>query len=248
VLTGRFRVPAAGPQRIYVTVALPDGVNEAAAFAVKGPGPATKVLLDATRRRTTVVADLMGYAGDVTLSVRPVGRAAPARLEIVEAWLVSIPVAEADLVGTKPATCSSALPMPRPAALKDGFHYGPAVARIALVGASPKQWTGEWRVKTPAAPASLRALLGLAADTGAGGRARLTITVEHETKQWHPMRDLELTAPARDDARGAALPAVIEAPLPAELRGREVTVRLEAAAAGDQPVVLAIPCLRVCRD
>jgi hypothetical protein len=247
-LTGRFRVPVAGPQRLYVTVALPEAVAEAVTFGVQGAGPATEMTLDVTRRRTTVVADLTDYAGDVTLSLRPVGGTAPARLEIVEAWLVGIPVAAADLVSARPATCSSALPAPRPAALRDDLHYGPAVARIALGGARPTQWTGEWRVKTPDAPACLRALVGLAADTAAGGRARLSITVERDRKPWHLMRDLELTAPAKDDARGACLPAVIEASLHAELRGREVTVRLEAAAAGDVPVVLAVPCLRVCRD
>ena len=247
-LTGRFRLPAHGPQRLYATVALPDGGADAATFAVQASGPATTVALDATRRRATVVADLTGYCGDLTLSVRPVGKGATARIEIAEAWLVSIPVAEADLVTTKPATPSPWLPAQGPAALRDGLHYGPAVAQIPLGGASPKHWTGEWRVKTPDAASSLRALAGLAAECAAAGRARLTMTAEHDKRQWHLMRDLELRARRKDDALHADLPAVIEAAVPAELRGREITLRLEASTAGDLPVVLAIPCLRVCRD
>jgi len=166
-LTARFRLPARGPQRLYATVALRDKGDAAATFSVQAAdGPATTVTLGAARRRATVAADLMGFSGDLTLSVRPAEDGAMARLEITEARLVGIPAAEADLVAAKPATASRQLAPPGTAVLKDGLHYGPQVAQIPLGGASPKTWTAEWRLTLPDAPTTLRALVGLTEDSG----------------------------------------------------------------------------------
>jgi len=251
-LTARFRFPARGPQRLYATLALRDQGDAAATFSVQASGPATTVTLDATRRRAAVAADLMGFSGDLTLAVRPAEGSGTARLEIAEAWLVSIPAAEADLVTAKPAKASSGLAPPGTAVLKDGRQYGPHVAQIPLAGASPTTWTAEWRLTLPDAPTTLRALVGLTEGCPAGARARVTLTAHHGDRQYPLMRDLDLTAHTDADARRdplrANLPAVLDIPLPAALRGKEITLHLEAAAAGGQPTVLAFPCLRLCRQ
>ena len=104
-------------------------------FAVQASGAPTTVSLDATMRRTTVVADFSGpkgYTGDLTLSVRPAGKGATARVEVAEAWLVGIPAAQADLVSMKPVASSAWLVTRGSVALGDGRHYGPAVALIAV--------------------------------------------------------------------------------------------------------------------
>ena len=208
-LTGRFRLPARGPQRLYVTAALPDAGVAAATFSVQASGAATAVTLDATRRRATVVADLMGFSGDLALSIRPAAKDATARLEIAEAWLVSIPPAEMDLVTLKPAKASPGLPAQDSATLNDGLHYGPHVAQIPLGGTHPRKWTAEWRLKIPASPSTLRALVGLTEGCPAGAGARLTITARQGERQWPLMRDLDLTAHADADARRRHDPAAL---------------------------------------
>ena len=251
-LTGRFCLPARGPQRLYATVALPQANVPEATFSVGGARPVMSVTLDSGHRRATVVADLMGFSGDLVFSIRTAAEDATARIEIVEAWLVSIPAAEADLVATQPASASPGLSTEESVVLTDCLHYGPQVAQVRLGGAHQKTWTGEWRVKAPDASSMLHALAGLTKGCTPGARARLTITVSNGAHQWLPMRDLDLTVHADEDARRhpqrSNLPAVIEAALPNGLRGQNVTVRLDASTASDQPTVLAIPCLRICRQ
>ena len=82
--------------------------------------------------------------------------------------------------------------------------------------------------------------------------ARLTLTATQGERHWPLMRDLDLTAHAHADAdarrhpQHASLPAVIDAPLPAALRGHDANLRLEASTATPRPILLAIPCLRLC--
>jgi len=242
LLTGRFKPPARGPQRLYVTVALHRASVTEATFSIGDAQSTTSLTLNSHRRRATVVADLIRFADDLVLSVRPADTTATAQVEIAEAWLVSIPDADADLVALPPANASPGFSVEESVALTDGLHYGPQVARIPLGGKHGKTWIGEWHVKTPNASSVLRALMGLADGCSPGARARMTITLSREEYQWRAIGNLDLSPKQRN------LPAVIEARLPKALRDQRVTVRLEAKTQGEQPIALAIPCLRVCRE
>ena len=251
-LAGRFPVAARGPQRLYATVGLAQKSVGEATFSVGEGRCMTSVTLAPDRPRTMVVADLLDFSGGLTLSVRPAAEDASARIEISEAWLVSIPAADVDLVSIQPATASPGLSTKGSATLSDCSHYGPRVAQISLGGAHHKTWTGEWHIKTPDAASKLHALAGLGEACSPGARVRLTVTVSSGERQWVAIRDLDLTLYAAEDSRRhpqrSNLPAVIEAALPKTLRGQDVTVRLDASTASDKPTVLAIPCLRICRQ
>jgi hypothetical protein len=252
-LRGRYELPPGAPRRLYATASVPAGAPGGTLTVGPSVGDATIVHLTgaAAGQPQTVTADLPAEADAVEVILQAPEETA-ACVDIREGWVVGLPETLTDLVLT-PATWTPEGP-PLPAAgnsvLADGCTYGPAVLTVPLGGEAPATRQAEWPVALPAAPAMIRGLLGLTADTPPDAVATVSLTLVAPERKWELMGNLEVTAHAPDADRANASdrnrPAVIEVGLPAEAAGQECKLVMEVSAKPDQKATLAVPCLRLC--
>ncbi len=258
-IRGRYGLPAGGPRRLYVTASVPDGAGSPVALTIApAVGEATEAQLptDTAGQRHTVIADLPSAADGVELVVQALTEATPASVSIHEAWLVGLPEAVSDLVGTAPAwTPSPAEPAAAPRTmgaivLYDGCTYGPAVLTLPVGGGAPNKWRAEWPVTVPEPGAMLRAVIGLGAEAVPGSKAKVSLKLIGAEHEWQLTDGLEVAAyePERDDRQTTRsnLPAVVEAALPKEMSGKEGKVAMEVTGTGEQQFRVAVPYLRLC--
>jgi len=247
-MRGRYHLPTAGPRRLYALVRLPDGAEHPVSFAITPVGhddAGTEAELgpEQAGQATVIVAEIPAAVDDLDLVVRASGDQ-PASVEVEEAWLAGMPPTAADFAEGSPA--QSAL-------LRGGGWYGPRVMTIPLSGDSPETWTAEWPVGIPAAPATLRGLVGFTDDAPAGAKATVGIKLVTTDKEWPLLADLEVVAPAAEDngrrTARANLLTVVEAPLPNEAAGTDARLVMKAtSAAGEAGFRLAVPALRICTN
>lgn len=259
MLRGLYRLPAGGPWRVYAIVRVPDGLEHPVRFSVSplGSDAAAEVELppDPAGRQQTVVADMPATVAGMAVVVQAVGDSAPAELELDEIWLVGMPRTLIDLVGI-PATSPWA---PVPAETKatvsaggtimlhDGCTYGPTALTLSVGGDAPSKWQAEWPVTVPESGAMLRALVGLGGDAEPGSKAKVSLKLIGAEREWQLMNGLEVVVyePERDDRKTTRsnLPAVVEAALPKEMRGKEGKIAMEVTGTGDQEFRVAVPYL-----
>ncbi len=244
---GRYRLPAPGPHRLYVTASLQRDSPGGAEIGVASPeGAATRTALPQDRpgERRVLIADLPAGSSVLELSVRPVDGAAPAAVGIHQAWLVPMAPTAVDLLKAAAARDPETTPLEIAATtLADGCTYGPEVLTLPLGGDAPASCGAAWTVAVPQEGGVFRALLGLGADTPAGGAVTVGLKLSAGEREWPLVANLTLTASA-DPADNR--PAVLEVPIPAEAMGQECQVVLEAAAVEGTRCTPAVPCLRVC--
>jgi len=251
-LTGRYAMSAGSPHRLYATVALAGDSGAAAVEVSTGGGAATSLVLTKEHPRQLLVSDL---SDRLELTVRAADNTGTAEVEVVEAWLTSLPVCAVDLVA--PDRGFSWQPEPAGTAVRngmslhDGSYYGSAVLALPMGGDGPRVWTGKQLLTVPGEAQVLRALFGFEAGAKPGTAARLSLTISRAEREWNLMRDLETEVYPDDGDREGGFRsntlAVVEAALPREIVGREAIVQVEVRAESAAPFVFAIPCLRLCR-
>ncbi len=244
---GRYRLPAPGPHRLYLTaglgrdsacgtevvVACPDGVESRLVLPEDGWG--------APR---TLIADVPAAMTELELTVRPADAVGPAAVSIHRAWLVPMAPTAVDPLEAAPARDPEEVRLKTATTtLADGCTYGPEVLTLPLGGDAPAGCRAEWTVAMPQRGGVFRALLGLGADTPVGGAATVGLKLSAAEREWPLVANLELRA---SEDRADNWPAVLEAPIPAEAMGQECRLVLEAAAVNGSICTLGVPCLRVC--
>jgi hypothetical protein len=244
-----------GPHRLYATVALADDGGAAAVEVRTGSGAATSLVLTKEHPRGRLVVDQVDR---VDVTVRAADGNGTAEVDVVEAWLTSLPVCAVDLVAAdpglswqpEPAGTAADAAVRKGMSLHDGSYYGPAVVALPMGGDGPRVWTAKQLLTVPGEAQVLRALFGFEGGPKPGTAARVSLTLMRAEGEWNLMRDLDIEVyPDAGDGEGGFRSntlAVVEATLPREIVGREAIVQVEVRTESAAPFVFAIPCLRLC--
>jgi hypothetical protein len=256
-LRGVWRLPPAGPQRLYLRLALPEGMDAPATVAVQSgrdtPAPSTS--LDAAHRQQTLVADLWRFDGTLTLTLTAGPADGHAEAYVQDAWLVSLPPVVQDLLALETdwsvePSDTSAVGRAESVVLADGWTYGPGVVSLPLKG-GPSSWRGTSRPwSVPEAGGVLRGLVGFTAGASAGAAFRVAVRLTNGAQTWTLVENLDVSSSAPEEATRdpwqTLHPAVIESPLPPETQGQTVTATVEVTWRSGEAATVAWPMLAVC--
>lgn len=258
-IRGRYHLPDGGPRRAYVLVRVPDdGRPVRCSVTPVGTGAVTEVDLAVGEadRQQCIVAEVPAATRDLELVIQAADPSDAARVLVDGAWLVGLPPLLMDLVGAapdggwtpSPAEATATVGPPEPLALPGRYYYGPHVLALPLGRPACEGWRAEWLVRLPDSPAMLRGLIGIAADAPVGSSARVTLRLAGPEREWTLVGNVEVGAHPDGDADGGNLPAVVEVPLPGEMRGQVGTFVMEAALTSDGAFRVAVPYLSICLE
>jgi hypothetical protein len=169
--------------------------------------------------------------------------------KVSEAWFVGTQDVAADLIDAEwDGAPGHGLPEKRSLCrLHDGRIYGPETLALSLSGEARQAWATR-PVSIPDQPAVLRGAIGFEAGTASRRNAKACVRLEAGGKTWDLVKDMvvEVYPSDSEDPFRSNAPAIIEAELPTEARGKEGRFVLEAEGANAARAVLVLPWLKVC--
>ena len=255
-MTGRYALTGRNPMRLYLVLSCFSPDSSPATLSVAA---GKRRLLDALPVEpgtpSRVVLEIPAGSSDVRIELRsPAGAAASDGVYIRQGWVVEMPSTVVDLASGAPTADADPTDTDRRALpLFDGFCYGPESVVVPTEGNGDGRAIREFDLPRLPLGADLRALLGLAANTAEGAKARVSLEFVTGDDVTPAASGIELRMRAMEHGEWPErLPnaaAIVEAGVPSAVRkSDDARLRLTVERIGDRPATVVLPCLRITGD